>query len=71
VKKQFHQYADALVTVKKRLQQAGTAVEEAETRTRVIEKKLRDVEVLPAPSGAQLPLDVADAENEVETRAIL
>jgi DNA recombination protein RmuC len=66
VKKQFRLYADALATVKKRLHQAGTAVEEAETRTRVIEKKLRDVEVLPAPSGAQLSLDAADAEDPVE-----
>ncbi len=70
VKKQFHLYADALVTVKKRLQQAGTAVEEAETRTRVIEKKLHDVEILPAPSGAQLPLDAADAEDDIEHPAL-
>jgi DNA recombination protein RmuC len=71
VKKQFHLYADVLGTVKKRIQQAGTAVEDAEQRTRVIEKKLRDVETLPAPSGAQLSLDAVAEEDEVETRAIL
>lgn len=71
VKKQFHLYADVLGTVKKRIQQAGTAVEDAEQRTRAIEKKLRDVEALPAPSGAQLSLDAVEAEDEVETRAIL
>ena len=66
VKTQFHLYADVLGTVKKKIQDAGTAVEKAEQRTRVIEKKLRDVEVLPAPSGAQLPLGAADAEEGVE-----
>ena len=65
VKTQFRLYADVLGKVKEKIQQAGTAVEKAEQRTRVIEKKLRDVEVLPAPSGAQLPLEAAAAEDEV------
>jgi DNA recombination protein RmuC len=69
VKKQFLLYADVLSTVKKRLQQAGMAVEDAEKRTEIIQKKLRDVEVMPAPSGAQLSLDAV--EEEIETRAIL
>jgi DNA recombination protein RmuC len=64
VKKQFLLYADVLSTVKKRLQQAGTAVEDAEKRTEIIQKKLRDVEVLPAPSGAQLSLDAVEAEED-------
>jgi DNA recombination protein RmuC len=70
VKTQFHLYAGVLGKVKEKIRQAGTAVEDAEQRTRVIEKKLRDVEVLPAPSGAQLPLDAAGAEDEAGTRVI-
>jgi DNA recombination protein RmuC len=69
VKKQFHLYSHVLGTVKKRLQQAGTAVEDAEQRTRAIEKKLRDVEVLPAPSGAQLSLDALEADDVAESSA--
>ena len=66
VKTQFHRYADVLGKVKEKIQQAGAAVEDAEKKTQAIERKLRDVEVLPAPSGAQLPLDAAAAEDEVE-----
>ncbi len=62
-KTQFRKYADVLGRVKTKLQQAGSAVEEAETRTRMIEKKLRDVEVLPAPSGAQLTLEPGEEER--------
>jgi DNA recombination protein RmuC len=65
-KTQFRKYADVLVKVKKKLDEAGSAVEDATTRTRAIEKKLRDVEVLPAPSGAQLTLDAAGAAEEAE-----
>jgi len=69
VKKQFHMYADVLGSIKRKIHDAGTAVEKAELRTRVIEKTLRDVEALPAPSGAQLALDVAEAEAEAEATA--
>ncbi len=65
-KTQFRKYADVLGRVKVKLQQAGSAVEEAETRTRMIEKKLRDVEVLPAPSGAQLTLEPGEAAEAAE-----
>jgi len=55
-KKQFQTYAGLLGRVKENLDRAGSAVEEAQRRTGIIEKKLRDVEVLPVPSGSQLPL---------------
>jgi DNA recombination protein RmuC len=67
VKTQFHRYADVLGKVKEKIQQAGAAVEDAEKKTQAIEKKLRDVEVLPAPSGAQLPLDAAADEDGVQS----
>jgi len=62
-KTQFRKYADVLGRVRRKIQEAGTAVEDAEKRTQVIEKKLRDVEVLPAPSGAQLPLEAPQNEE--------
>jgi len=62
-KTQFRKYADVLGRVRRKIQEAGTAVEEAEKRTQVIEKKLRDVEVLPAPSGAQLALEAPQDEK--------
>jgi hypothetical protein len=43
-------------------------VEDAEKRTEIIQKKLRDVEVMPAPSGAQLSLDVVEAEEDAHAR---
>ena len=62
-KTQFRKYADVLGRVRRKIQEAGTAVEDAEKRTQVIEKKLRDVEVLPVPSGAQLSLGAAEGEE--------
>jgi DNA recombination protein RmuC len=67
VKKEFHLYAGVLGKVKEKIQQAGTAVEDAERKTQAIEKKLRDVEVLAAPPGAQLPLNAAEPEEAVES----
>ena len=49
VKTEFAKYASALVKVRQRLHEAATAVEQAETRTRVLERHLRDV-TLPAPA---------------------
>ncbi|MGA3028472.1 MAG: DNA recombination protein RmuC [Bryobacteraceae bacterium] len=67
VKTQFRRYAGVLGKVKEKIQQAGTAVEDAERKTQAIEKKLRDVEVLAAPPGAQLPLNAAEPEEAVES----
>ena len=66
-KTQFRKYADVLGRVRRKIQEAGTAVEDAEKRTQAIEKKLRDVEVLPAPSGAQLSLEAAEQEVAITT----
>ena len=62
-KTQFRKYADVLGRVRRKIQEASTAVEDAEKRTQVIEKKLRDVEVLPVPSGAQLSLEAGEDEE--------
>jgi DNA recombination protein RmuC len=44
VKTEFSKYADVLAKVKKKLNEAQTTIDKAETRTRVIQRKLRDVE---------------------------
>ena len=44
VKTEFSKYAGVLTKVKKKLQEASNTVEDAETRTRGIQRQLRDVE---------------------------
>jgi DNA recombination protein RmuC len=44
VRTQFSKYADVLVKVKKQLHMASNTVEDAERRTRVLQRQLRDVE---------------------------
>jgi DNA recombination protein RmuC len=44
VKAEFARYAGVLATIRKRLQQATQTVDEAETRTRAVERKLRSVD---------------------------
>jgi DNA recombination protein RmuC len=43
VKLQFGKYSQVLSTIRKRLEQATQTVDEAATRTRVIERRLKDV----------------------------
>ena len=44
VKSEFGKYADVLAKVKKKLAEAQNTIDKAETRTRAIHRKLRDVE---------------------------
>src|SRR5581483_1147759 len=44
---EFLKYADVLVKVRRKLDEAGNAISDAEQRTRIIENKLRSVETLP------------------------
>jgi len=61
VRTQFSKYADVLAKVKKQLQMASNTVEDAERRTRVLQRQLRDVEAGTSPSAELeeplLPLD--------------
>ncbi|MDP2652985.1 MAG: DNA recombination protein RmuC [Candidatus Omnitrophota bacterium] len=54
VKTEFSQFGDILDKTKKKLEEASNSIESAQTRTRQIEKKLKDVQELPG-SPAQLP----------------
>ncbi|MFH1103058.1 MAG: DNA recombination protein RmuC [Pseudomonadota bacterium] len=50
VKTEFGKFGEILAKTKKKLQEAGDTIDQAEVRTRVIEKKLKDVQELPSGS---------------------
>ncbi|MGI5059171.1 DNA recombination protein RmuC [Treponema pectinovorum] len=54
VKTEFGKFGDVLAATKKKLESATTEIEKAETRTRVIEKKLEKVETLPETASDNL-----------------
>jgi len=53
VKAEFGKFADVLARTKVQLQSVANSIDQAETRTRQIERKLKDVEALPEPEEAQ------------------
>ena len=57
VKTEFNQFGDILAKTKKKLIEATDVLDTHEIRTRAIERKLRDVQVLPQDK-AKLILDV-------------
>jgi DNA recombination protein RmuC len=64
VKTEFTKFGDVLAGVKKKLQQATDRIDDVQVRTRAINKKLSDVQELPAGGAAslfELPHDVAEA----------
>jgi len=65
IKAEFGRFGEALNRVQKKLQEASSAAEAASTRTRVIERKLRQVEALPAGQGQeQLGSELEAAPDE-------
>jgi DNA recombination protein RmuC len=54
VKAEFGRFADVLANTKKQLQSVANSIDSAEVRTRQIERKLKDVEVLPGTESAEL-----------------
>ena len=69
VKTEFGKYGEVLAGVQKKLQEAANKVEDVGRRSRAIERKLRDVQELPA-TDAQTVLMLegvdGDGEGEVE-----
>src|ERR1700733_10518684 len=61
VKTEFNKYAQVLVNVKQKLSQAQDSIDKAETRTRAIQRTLRDVEVADA---LELPAETEDTEAD-------
>jgi DNA recombination protein RmuC len=70
VKTEFGKFGDVLSRVKKQLNAASNTLEETSTRTRMMERKLKDVELLPAQEATTLlglsspSPDILD-ENEI------
>ena len=59
VKAEFGKFAEVLANTKRQLQTVANTIDQAEVRTRQIERKLKDVEVLPGAESLQedLPLE--------------
>jgi DNA recombination protein RmuC len=55
VKSEFGKFAEVLASTKRQLQTVANSIDQAEVRTRQIERKLRDVEVLPGQEPGRLP----------------
>lgn len=66
VKREFGNFSTMLASVKKKLDSASTELENTGTRTRAIERQLREVQTLPAPAAPNvLPVTEADMEARV------
>lgn len=65
VKSEFSKFGEALAHTRKKLDEASNSIGKAETRTRVLSRKLREVEALPAGDAEQLLASVnLDADEE-------
>jgi DNA recombination protein RmuC len=65
-KAEFQRYAEVWDKLDKQLQSAQKTIHEVGTRTRAVERKLRQVEVSDLPSGAQPTLDLVPPEEPDE-----
>lgn len=54
VKAEFGKFAEVLASTKRQLQTVANSIDQAEVRTRQIERRLRDVEVLPGQDAGRL-----------------
>jgi len=64
VKTEFGKFGDLLDKVEKKLHEASGTIEQAKTRTRQMERKLKDVQELPPEDSARLlgPIDAVATE---------
>jgi DNA recombination protein RmuC len=63
VKTEFGKFGEALAHTKKKLDEASNSIAKAETRTRQLSRRLREVEALPASDAEQL-IGVAEFDGE-------
>jgi DNA recombination protein RmuC len=66
VKTEFSSFGSMLDKAKKKLQEASNTMDSASTRSRAIERKLRQVQSLSPPDAASLLMDLSPAEAEQE-----
>jgi DNA recombination protein RmuC len=57
VKTELARFAEVLAGARRQLQAAGNSIEQAEVRTRQIERRLKDVEIIPHEPSGPTPLD--------------
>jgi DNA recombination protein RmuC len=60
VKSEFGKFAEVLANTKRQLQTVANTIDQAEVRTRQIERKLKDVEVLPGTEAVQEDLQLEE-----------
>ncbi len=68
VKTEFGKFGDVIDKVQKKLNEASSVIDSAATRTRAIERKLRDVQALPFAGDVPV-LPLAEGERETEKPA--
>lgn len=54
VKTEFGKFGEALAHTRKKLEEAGNSIGKAETRSRMLSRKLREVEAMPVPEAERL-----------------
>jgi DNA recombination protein RmuC len=67
VKTEFGKFGEALAHTRKKLQEASNTIDKAEVRTRVVTRKLTEVEAMPAVAATALlgdPADYADTDED-------
>jgi len=69
VKTEFGKFSDVLSKVKKKLEEASSQIEATEKRTRALNRKLREVEALPAEDAARLLPDAVETDATDEAPA--
>lgn len=68
VKTEFGKFGDVLKKVKSQLSAAANTLDDAETRTRQMSRKLKDVEALPQDQAAALLPPAADAGEDADVQ---
>jgi DNA recombination protein RmuC len=66
VKTQFAKFGDLLEGVQKKLQEASNKMDDVARKSRTIQRKLRDVQVLPAGESAPLLVAPSAADDSAE-----
>jgi len=66
VKTEFGKFGVALQAVKKKLEEAHSKIEQTEVRQRAMDRKLRNVEVLPDAEASRLLGEEPDSEEETD-----
>jgi DNA recombination protein RmuC len=65
VKTEFGKFGEVIEKVQKKIQEAGNAIESAASKTKTIQRKLKNVQELPASDAAKLlPLELEEPDTE-------